>query len=127
MRRRPGRSAPFVLIGLLGVTYVLREHLFFAVVLAPLLATWLAAELDRESLRVAAAIVKLAAKLMPPDVRAAEHEEWDAHVNDAGQYGLRPVIAALSIAAVAPALSWYYRNVRARSVASPPRRDERLR
>jgi ribose/xylose/arabinose/galactoside ABC-type transport system permease subunit len=70
-------------------------------VAVPLLVSLLAAEIDRRGGQLAAAIVVMAAWLLPSSDREEFREEWIDHVRAAGEYGVLPLTRALSIALIA--------------------------
>jgi hypothetical protein len=74
------------------------------VALLPFVATLLAAHIDRESGNLARALVIASARLLPPDKREDERDEWLDHVESAGEHGVLPLTRALSIALFAAPL-----------------------
>jgi hypothetical protein len=70
----------------------------------PVVVGLLVAHLDRESGRLSRKIVRAAARMLPPDRRDEERDEWLDHVITAGERGIRPLTRALSIAFVAAPL-----------------------
>lgn len=89
-------TACAVLIALVAVCFVVRS-LPGAAVFLPILLGLLAAELDRTGGVVAVRIVKSGGRLLPAKDREHLVEEWTDHVLSAGEAGMRPVGAALSI------------------------------
>lgn len=90
-----------------------------AFVLLPFVLTLLAAHVDRESGRLARALVIHAVRLLPTARRQDERDEWLDHVESAGEHGVAPLTRALSIALVAvPLLAIGLRVGRSRRRAS---------
>lgn len=71
------------------------------VVLGPLVVGFLVAYLDRESGRLARALVMFAARLVPVNRRQDELDEWLDHLEAAGERGVLPLTRALSICLIA--------------------------
>jgi hypothetical protein len=69
-----------------------------ALVLAPIFVGLATTELDRSGRRIAVPLVRLASHLLPAAARQEHVDEWVDHVLAAGEEGMRPVLAALSIA-----------------------------
>jgi hypothetical protein len=76
------------------------DHFASSAAVLPILASLLAAEIDRESGRMAVTLVRAASRLLPADRRDEECEEWLDHVLAAGEHGLLPLTRALSITIV---------------------------
>lgn len=84
-------------------------------VILPLLATLIAAHLDREAGELAVGLVGLAARLLPAHRREEHLDEWIDHILCAGECGVAPLTRAFSIALIAaPALGVGLRVGRAR-------------
>jgi hypothetical protein len=69
----------------------------------------LAVELDRSGRHAALRVVSLAAYLLPARIRDDMEAEWRDHVLSAGEAGMRPVLAAISIVRAAAAFGFRYR------------------
>jgi hypothetical protein len=69
----------------------------------------LVVELDRSGRHVALRVVSLAAHLLPVRIRGDFEAEWCDHVLSAGEAGMRPVLASLSIALYAMRLALKHR------------------
>jgi hypothetical protein len=69
----------------------------------------LAVEMDRSGRHVALRVVSLASYLLPTRIRGDFEAEWRDHVLAAGEEGLRPVLAAMSIVRAAVAFGFRYR------------------
>jgi hypothetical protein len=101
-------TAIAVLVVLLAIASVLPQNLFTGLVEMGFVGL-LAAELDRSGRHLALRIVRLVARLVPPERRSELIDEWGDHVLAAGEEGLRPLIAAFSVVRAAVAIGVHYR------------------
>jgi guanosine-3',5'-bis(diphosphate) 3'-pyrophosphohydrolase len=82
-----------------------------ATLFAGVLVNLLAAELDRSGGSYARWLVGQAARLLPNGERERWTEEWLDHVHTAGEHGMRPLLAAWTIALLAaPRMAWETRR-----------------
>ena len=93
-----------ILLGLAAAAASQLDYPLVALAVLPLVATLLAAHLDRESAVLARGLVGLAAALLPRERRQDELDEWLDHLESAGEHGVLPLTRALSIALVAAPL-----------------------
>ena len=99
---RAGTLAVLLVLTAVAMTQV--EEPLVVGALLPFLMALLAIDLDRDSATRAAALVRVAARLLPKSDREDLRDEWLDHVASAGEHGLAPLGAALSIAVVAAPL-----------------------
>jgi hypothetical protein len=98
-------TAVAVLVVLLMITMVLPQSLLTGLAEAGFVAL-LAAEIDRSGRHLALRIVGCAAHLVPKCKRTELVDEWRDHVLAAGEEGLRPLIAAVSVVHAAIAIAF---------------------
>jgi hypothetical protein len=101
-------TAVGVLVVLLATAAVLPQSLLTGLIETGLLGL-LVAEVDRSGRYLALRIVGLAARPVPQGQRAALADEWRDHVLAAGEHGLRPLIASVSVVRAAVAIVFHYR------------------
>jgi hypothetical protein len=101
-------TAIAILLALLAIVVGLPQDVLTGLLETGLIAL-LAAELDRSGRHVALRIVDVVAALLPRAQRADLVDEWHDHILTAGEQGLRPVLAAASIARAALSLAFRYR------------------
>jgi len=97
----PGRPSPLTVCALLaGAVLALANAGNHPLTLAalPVVATLLAAELDRSGGLLAVRVVRLASRALPRAVRAEHADDWKDYVLEVGEQGMRPLLAALWIA-----------------------------
>jgi hypothetical protein len=110
---------PLLLLGaLIAAAATQLGHPLIDLLVLPLLATLLAAHLDRESGDLSELLVRSAARLLPACDRADLRAQWIDHVRTAGEHGVLPLTRALSIALIAaPSLAVGLRVGRRRRVS----------
>lgn len=101
------RVRSFLLLAILAAALATKTDVpMVGTVLLPVAIALLAARLDREGNRLAVALVRSAAGLLPAEKRQDEEDVWMDHILTADEEGLSPLASALSIAFIAaPALA----------------------
>jgi hypothetical protein len=106
------RGSPLTVLGVLAlgtITFMLIPRSPATGLIVIVIAGLLVCELDRSGQYLAISIVDLASRLLPRERRADFVSEGLDHLVLAGENGLRPVIAALSMVRAAVALGFRYR------------------
>jgi hypothetical protein len=107
---RPTALTALVVLVALAMTMAALPPSPLTMLLGTIFVALLASELDRSGRHLGLWIVRAAAYLLPARVRTDAQAEWTDHVLSAGDAGMRPVLAAISIALLgAPRLALSYR------------------